>query len=36
MSLFGRGLEFIKGPKKKTNAERAAAHQMHTEQGWMA
>lgn len=36
MSLFGRGLEFIKGPKKKTNAERAAAHAMHSEQSWMA
>lgn len=36
MSLFGRGLEFIKGPKKKTNVERAAAHQMQTSQGWMA
>lgn len=36
-SLFGRGLEFIKGPKKKSNAERAAAHNlMSTETAWMA
>ena len=36
MSLFGRGLEFIKGPKrKKTNAERAASNEMYLEQGWM-
>jgi predicted phage terminase large subunit-like protein len=36
MSLFGRGLEFIKGPKKKTNAERAASMHLPQSQGWMA
>jgi predicted phage terminase large subunit-like protein len=36
MSLFGRGLEFIRGPKKKTNAERAESHAMHSEHSWMA
>jgi len=37
MSLFGRGLEFIKGPKKKTNAERAAEHRhMNMETAWMS
>lgn len=35
MGLFGRGMEFIRGPKKKTNAERAAAHRHHEAQGWM-
>lgn len=37
LSLFGRGLEFIKGPKKKSNAERAAEHRhMNQETAWMS
>lgn len=36
LSLFGRGLEFMRGPKRKTNAEKAEIHALHHEQGWMA
>lgn len=37
LSLFGRGLEFIRGPKKRNaDHKRSAVHEMNMEQSWMA